>query len=235
MSRASRAATLVAQSPDAQGWSFDPVRLVRAVNALHALGKRGALDVLQALAADGRVEAARVMLNLELLCVPSAVARIGNPFGRADVVLPSDNPSFDRLPLFVSNALPFLLAGGFRQSGRSLPPGVVLAGLSADDVRDAPLHPGAAPHVALQAFFASTAWRALAACQRNAVIAQRLKCMLMGQALRASGCNGPGEAGCERLGRLSGADVDSEWEAASKALEPLQLAWCARRQAYAAA
>ena len=181
----------VLAAPPADGLRFDPVLLVRAVNALAGSETRDALAVLKdcasALAARGgepAPPASGVVLLALALFVPDAPgAPLPAPsFGAPDVPLPPPSPELPRLPLVLEAQLPFLLAGGYEIGGA-----FDIAGLdrcvAAAHPRAAPLAPERSPASAADALTTGPLWARLVPPEHRA----RVEAMVRGQALRAAG------------------------------------------------
>jgi hypothetical protein len=182
------------------GWeTFDPAKLIRAVNALQSLDKQTALKVLAAYGTLANkdwarqwrydLEDGRAILVARLLFVRTD----GNPmmpwlgYGVPDPLVYEGDRDWPLFPLAVENDVPFLLVAGYGIAGR-------MERFSDEvdyfqthcQIRAAPLKPGISPLQAAERIFESARWRRLFV---NAIPAEaqeyasrsRLRC----QALRA--------------------------------------------------
>lgn len=174
---------LVHRAPLIDGGAFDPVALLRASDALRALGKDTLLEVLRTygeivLSHPGLhgLDDQRIFLLLRLLCEPARPLHIGQP----TVELPPGFTGWPQFPLVVQDGVPFLVVSGYTLGGKAERPHVHL-----DDCRDrgrlttpAPPAPFAA---AAEALVGSPAWREVMQSQADTAAA-----MIRAQARRAA-------------------------------------------------
>jgi len=183
------AVAMIHRSPSAQrGLDFNPVRLIRAVNALQALGREKALKALRAYVrlsddlpvADGfkyQVDEYRVL----------PVARVlfdGPPFvlGAGDIGPPAGR-EWPLFPIVLAQDIPFMLVSGYILAGKGQSAGEYLE-LLKGPLREAPLAPRATALEAADELTESDAWKALRLGPGNE---GRKKWQVRGQALGALG------------------------------------------------
>jgi len=181
------AVAAIHRSPSAQrGLEFNPVRLIRAVNVLQALGKEKALKALWAYVhlagelpvADGfkyQVDEYRVLPVARLLFN-------GPPFvlGAGDIS-PPEGKEWPLFPIVVVQDLPFMLVSGYILAGRGQSADEYLRG-TAGSLREAPLAPRVTALEAADELTQSETWKALRLGPGNE---GRKRWQLRAQALRA--------------------------------------------------
>ena len=108
----------VPAAPGADGWSFDPVPLLRAVNALAGRAGAEALDVLResARADPGSTGVVLARRALRTRRPRRRVAR-ARTVRRTRSAAATAGPGLERLPLVLEAQVPFLLVGGYRVGG----------------------------------------------------------------------------------------------------------------------
>ena len=187
---------LVHKSPLNQGYEFNPLALIRAVNGLHSLGKEQALAVLRRyfelieLIADiersweYNINPKRIFLIARLLFVRND----SNPqmpkllLGLPDVEPSSKDNSWPLFPLAIERQIPFFMVQGYSIGGRGASPLPHLDYCQQQcQLRHQPLEPETSPIVAVESLLASERFKRLIA-RKN----KRHYCiMLYLQALRA--------------------------------------------------
>jgi hypothetical protein len=201
----------VLAAPGANGWSFDPAALVRAVNALAGSDSGEALGTLRDAAeqaAGDPPQSGVVLVALALFVADEPLP--APPFGAPDLPLPPPGPGLERLPLVLEAQLPFLLVGGYRMAGAANVAGWLERCAAAAHPREAPLAPERSPADAVDALTSSPRWAELVPEPHR----PRVLAMLRAQALRAAG-ESPAEADM--------ALADGErWEAAASRTRTLR-------------
>jgi len=194
----------VLAAPGADGWSFDPAALLRAVNALAGSDSGDALAVLRDAAeqAAGEPPQSGVVLVALALFEPDAGALPSPPFGAPDLPLPPPGPGLERLPLVLEAQVPFLLVGGYRMAGAADVAGWLERAAAGAHPRAKPLAPAKSPADAVDAL-TSRFPELVPEPHRPRVLA-----MLRAQALRAAG-ESPAEADMGLAG-------DERWEAVAQ-------------------
>ncbi len=161
---------LVHKSPLNQGYEFDPLALIRAVNGLHALGKEQALAVLRRyfefieLIADPKrsweydIKPKRIFLITRLLFVRND----SNPqmpkllLGQPDVEPSPTDKSWPLFPLAIERQIPFFIIQGYSIGGRGANPLPHLEYCQQKcRLRHQPLEPETSPIVAAESLLAS--------------------------------------------------------------------------------
>lgn len=232
----------VHQSPVPVGWTFGPVGLVRAVNALQSLGPERALLVLRAYASQAEtdveaakrlgLDASRVLLIIRLLFVPRERGETLPPLilGRPDVHLPERDAAWPHLPLVLSQDLPFLPVGGYFLAG-ALRSSLEYLDEYAEQgrLRDVPLLPQVSPVEAVESLLGSPDWRRLIPSEQE----PRVRAMLFGQALRAAEPAYPVDEALYRALAISSlGELGRLWERHAAALRALRLGWDSSVQAF---
>ncbi len=143
------------------GFRFDPVNLVRAVNFFQGLGKARSLTMLRVY---GRTPAKheQVFLIARLLYEPADKGGTlpHLDLGQSDLPEADDHHLFPLFPLHLVEDLPLLLVGGYLVGGESLPPTVYLDWCAKHGrLRTKPLIPGDKPLAVLDKFLDSMVWR----------------------------------------------------------------------------
>ena len=181
MTGADRARERVLAAPGADGWHFDPVPLVQAVNALAGRDEAEVLDVLRDCA---RGEASGVVLVALALFEPDDAPALPAPsFGAPDLPLPEPGPGLERLPLVFEAELPFLVVGGYRVGGAPDVLGWLDRCAAVAHPRSAALAPSQSPVDAVEALTSSARWAELIPPDYR----PRVLAMVRAQALRAAG------------------------------------------------
>ena len=184
MTGADLARERVPAAPGADGWSFDPVPLLRAVNALAGRARAEALDVLRDCARAQPGHTGVVLVALALFEPGDPAAGLpAPPFGAPDLPLPPPGPGLERLPLVLEAQVPFLLVGGYRVGGAADVAGWLERCAGVAQPRAAPLAPSQSPVDAVDAFTSSARWAELVPPDYR----PRVLAMLRAQALRAAG------------------------------------------------
>lgn len=224
MTGADLARERVAAAPDADGWSFDPVPLLRAVNALAGRSGAEALDVLREAARADPASTGVVLVALALFEPDDPAAGLpAPPFGAPDLPLPPPGPGLERLPLVLEAQVPFLVVGGYRVGGAADVVGWLERCAGAAQPRTAPLAPSLSPVDAVEEFTSSARWAELVPPDYR----PRVLAMLRAQALRAAG-DTPAEAD------MSLADAEP-WDAAARRVRASALRWDAAGDRFAPA
>jgi hypothetical protein len=125
--RVASAIAAIGQSPPINGWMFDPPALIRAANALVALGRDEGCAAIAAYVqrretagtSDPPDSDSRALLLLRAVFDPASpeTPLPAIALGRPDVDLPEPDRTWPRLPLVLVEDVPFLLVGGYRSGG----------------------------------------------------------------------------------------------------------------------
>ena len=224
MTGADLARERVPAAPGADGWSFDPVPLLRAVNALAGRAGAEALDVLRDCARADPGSTGVVLVALALFEPDDPAAGLpAPPFGAPDLPLPPPGPGLERLPLVLEAQVPFLLVGGYRVGGAADVVGWLERCAGAAQPRTAPLAPSQSPVDAVEALTSSARWAELVPPDYR----PRVLAMLRAQALRAAG-ETPADAD------MSLAEAE-RWEEAARHVRAASLRWDAAEDRFAPA
>lgn len=184
--------TAIHRSPGAgSGLGFDPLLLMRAVNALQPLGKERALQALEAYVALARklsyadarkysVDEYRVLPIVQVLFDPPPGGMPGFVLGAPDVE-PADARHWPRFPLALVRDVPFMAVGGYLLAGKPQKAEDHLR-TALGPIRSAPLAPSVTPLEAAEELTRSDAWAAL---RLQAGEAGRKKWQIRRQALGA--------------------------------------------------
>ncbi len=147
----------IARSPDTNE-SFDPVRLIQAVNELQPLGKAKALEALKAydriaarLQRPFPLSDHRIFWITQVLFV-SATGEPGMPtpmLGAPNTPVPKDLKAWPLFPMVLQDDIPFLLTSGYSLAGLPESPEMRLEYcLHHCNIRPNPLVPTASPAIA---------------------------------------------------------------------------------------
>jgi len=225
------ARSYVAGAPGLAGGTFDPVRLVAAVNALHPLGKERALAMLRAHldSSPGRTDGENVFLILRALFdLPPGTAAFPVMFvGAPDwSPAPADAKRLPRFPLALERDLPLFVINGYMLAGKAEDPRVHVDWCARNGVlRKAPLRPPDDPWAAADALVARTPELAGKGHESARAVVRM-------QVLRALAPVRPIAADDE--GRLYDAGGDAAWAAIEKSLAARKIAWSAPGWTYTA-
>jgi len=186
---------LIHEAPGIDGFNFNPVALICAVNGLWPAGPDRALAAARAYnalsTADPNrgqqygLDEQRIFLVLRLLFVRKDGDPVMPPLqiGAPDVPVPQDRAAWPLFPLAVAAQIPFLVAGGYMLGGMAQNPADHIDYCAQNcRLRDAPLAPEASPVGAVESLLATWPWANLAP---DADARQRLTGMLHQQAIRA--------------------------------------------------
>jgi hypothetical protein len=157
----------IQRSPSAQrGLEFDPLRLIRAVNALQALGKEKALKALRAyerLDGDLSQEERRKYQVDEYRILPIArlLFETAPPFalGAGDVAAP-EGGAWPQFPIVLAQDVPFMMVSGYTLAGKGQRAAEYLKS-SFGPLRAAPLAPRGTALEAADELTQSAAWASL--------------------------------------------------------------------------
>ncbi len=160
------AVAAIHRSPSGQsGLGFSPIRLLRAVNALQALGREKALKALRAyerLSRSVSSEETQKYFIDEYRILPIAQILFDGappyPLGGGDVAAPG--PSWPKFPLILVQELPFMIVSGYVLVGIPPEAGDYLARIQGS-MRSQPLSPRVTPLEAADELVKSPAWSAL--------------------------------------------------------------------------
>ncbi len=229
-------------SPSVGGYRFNPVALVRAVNALQPLGKEKALRALRAYAALERADYDRAWrLGIDpqrvfLIARTLLVRRDGQPqmpwmyIGATTPEVKPQDPDWPLFPLAVRDDVPFCLSRGYSLAGEAEQPEAHLDYCEKECVlRDHPLRPGD-PLRAAEGIFTSAQWKRLlpdassAADTKSLVRLQALRCL--------EPIISPSDAEHFFDGRKSDADLDALWQRYLHDPQLMHVRWNERSQTF---
>jgi hypothetical protein len=160
-----RAIKLVTGLSGFDGFQFNPVNLVRAVNFFHGLGFKYSLELLQKLAelgAGSRFNPENILLVARALYLPE---RSQDPLpdlvlGKPDIDEPEDSSVWPIFPLYLVHDLPLLLVGGYLVGGEGPTSRGYLDWCAKHGcLRSHPLRPGDNPLAAVDRFLSSQIWQ----------------------------------------------------------------------------
>lgn len=229
----------VHRSPTAgNSWSFDPVLLIRAVNAVRSLGAE-AVPALKAYADLARKlpfeESRKYSLDeYRLFPIVQLHSRAPAPFklGAALVAAPGAD-TWPLFPLVLEQDVPFSVVPGYDLGGK--PEDVVGRLGSAFALRAAPLAPAVDPVAAVEALTASPRWAALAAAAEPWTPEQmtrgmkELKRLVRRQAVEAlAPVYRPSED--DASGSCCGDPSEADWRRVVEEVRALGLRWDPARQ-----
>jgi hypothetical protein len=218
------------------GASFNPLPLIRAVNALQPLGKELALTAVAeylriASPFEGRGYEGAFLVLRTLFDVP---AEAGGPppmlVGGPSPAEPEDATLVPRYPLLLAGDIPFLLVRGYMLGGEAQPPEQHLAIYREQGtIRTAPLRPADDPLAALEEALQPLAAWSTAACGEPCVpgpsFLANQALLLLDDVLRKE----PDVYG-ERF--ASSGAVEPRWRALREELGPLGIRWNADTECY---
>lgn len=219
-------------------WSFDPVHLLRAVNAFLALGKeaipalRSYVDLVRSLPLGEKrkysLDEYRLFPVVQLLSTKPSPFRLGNP-GVAEPG-PATWPLF---PLALEGDLPFMVVTGYQLEGKAED---ILGRLgSGFSLRARLLVPGSDPIEAAETLLSSSCWQALLEAESGGIPrqdrqgAKRLKMLIRSQALEAVATAYRPQENASPPDCCEDPD-DSAWRRVVAEVRALGLRWDARRQ-----
>jgi hypothetical protein len=175
-------------------WSFDPVLVVRAVNAFWAMGAQAApalrayLDLARRLPLE---EARKYSVDeFRLFPVVQLLGKRPSPFllGNGGVADPGPD-SWPQFPLTLEQDIPFMVVSGYSLGGK---PEDIAGRLGPDfTLRAGPLIPGGNPVELLETLVSSQRWESLLSAESIGIMkqdaggAKRLRLLVRSQALEA--------------------------------------------------
>jgi hypothetical protein len=168
MSQEDTALEILRALPGFNGLKFNPLPLVKVVNALVRAGPEQSCPILDTYSREPQertaIQGENALLVARALFVVDAAARLPRvELGRPDVDEPADGVRFPRWPLHLEDDLPLLLVGGYLIGGEGRPVSEQLEWYKTHAaIRLRPLTPPPHPLRVADQFLQSERWKQLA-------------------------------------------------------------------------